>query len=134
MGLFVIGAVGIGITSVSALTHQSKAEKLAELTNKPVDEIISERYENDKTYGEIASENGVLEEFKAYNYENSKSVIQEKVNQGLLTDEEGKKILEQIEERQINCDGTGNRNHVGLGLGNGHGHAQGHGHGWRRNR
>lgn len=126
----VVGTLGIGITTASALTNQSKAEKLAELTNKPVSEIISERYDNNKTYGEIATENGVLEQFKTYHYENKKSIVQEKVNNGILTEEEGKKILEQIEERHTNCDGTGNKNHVGLGLGNG----QGHGHGQGKNR
>lgn len=126
VGLLAVGSLGIGVTTVSALTNQSKAEKLAELTGKPVSEITSERY--DKTYGEIANENGVLEEFKAYNYEHKKSIIEEKVNNGLLTEEEAKDILKQIEERQANCDGTGNENYNGLGLGKGHrqGNDQGH--------
>lgn len=129
IGVLVVGSLGLGVTTVSALTGQSKAEKLAELTGKSVSEITSERYDNDKTYGEIANENGVLEEFKAYNYEHKKSIVEEKVNNGLLTEEEAKDILKQIEERQANCDGTGNENHNGLGLGNGHG--QGSGQGYR---
>lgn len=120
-GLLIVGVSGIGISTFSALTNQSKAEEIAKLVGKPVSEILSERYDNNKTYGEIASENGVLEQFKAYNYENKKNIIEEKVNNGLLTEEEGNKILEQIEDYQANCDGTGNKNHIGLGLGNGQG-------------
>ena len=59
IGLLVAGAVGTGITTVSALSNQTKAEKLAELTGKSVNEIISERHDKGKTYGEIANENGV---------------------------------------------------------------------------
>lgn len=118
-GLLITSIFGIGVTNISALSYQSKAEKLAELTNKPLSEILIDRFENNKTFGEIANENNVLEEFKSYNYENKKNIVLEKVNNGILTDEEGKKILEEIEERQSNCDGTGNKIHIGLGLGNG---------------
>lgn len=128
IGLLVAGVAGAGITTVSALSNQSKAEKIAELTGKPVSEIISERHDKDKTYGEIANENGVSEQFRTYNYEHKKSVVQEKIKNGTLTEEEGKKIIEQIEERHANCDGTGNCNHDGMGLGDGYEHNHGEGH------
>lgn len=63
-----IVALGIGATTaVSALTRREKAEKLAELTNRPVEEVIEEKYTSNKTYGEIAEENGVLDEFQEQN-------------------------------------------------------------------
>ncbi len=119
VGLLLIISLVVGITTVSALTYQSRAEKLAELTNQSVHDIIHDLYENNKTCRDIASENGVLEEYRDYNYEVKKNIIQEKVDNGYLTKEEGAEILQQIEEHHINCNysknnrcGDGyNRNH-----------------------
>lgn len=94
-------SLGIGATAVSALTNQEKAAKLAELTNKSVEEVIEEKYTSNKTYGEIAEENGVLDQFQ---------------------------------EQNTNCDGTGNGIHSNSHdpahyhrHGNGQGHGQGYG-------
>lgn len=118
VGLLLIVSLVVGITTDSALTYQSRAEKLAELTNQSVHDIIHDLYENNKTCRDIASENDVLEEYRAYNYEVKKNIIQERVGNGYLT-EEGAEILQQIEEHHTNCNysknnrcgGGYNRNH-----------------------
>lgn len=52
---------------------QDKAEILSELTGQSTNEIVEERVNENKTYGTIALENGVLEEFKDKNLEQIKT-------------------------------------------------------------
>lgn len=114
LALSVVGVsiLGIGATSASAISNRTRAEKLSELTGKPTEEIISEKFESGKTYGEIAEENGVLEEFRDYHYEEKKNIVQENIDSGLITDEEGQKTLKYLAEQQANCDGTGSGIHA----------------------
>ena len=41
ISLLLVSAIGIGISSVKALTHERKITKLTELTNKQTNEIVS---------------------------------------------------------------------------------------------
>ena len=84
------------------------------------------------TFGEIAKENGVLDQFKKVNLEQKEEILNEKVNQGIITKEEAENILNQIRENQENCDGSGSNSQnlgLGLGLGNGNGNGSGNGSG-----
>ncbi|MCI8548043.1 MAG: hypothetical protein HFJ38_04050 [Bacilli bacterium] len=110
-GLLVIGLITISINQVSAQSiYHSKAEILSELTGNTTEEIYKER-ENAKTYGEIAKEEDVLEEFKEKNLENTRKYLEEKTIKGEITEEESTQIMENIEEYHQNCDGTGNGRH-----------------------
>lgn len=129
----VIGALvltlGLGTYSVSALTS---SEKLSKLTKKSVEEIIREK--EDKTYGQVAKENGVLEEFKKYNLDKKKEILDQKVKDGTITQERAEEIYNTIKSNIENCDGTGQSKGTFKGLGLGLGRGNGLGQGLGRNR
>ena len=87
--------------------YQDKAEILSELTGVSTNEIIEERITEDKTYGTIAIENGVLEEFKDKNVEQMKDILNEKIEDGTISKEKADNILNNKEKRMLNCDGSG---------------------------
>ncbi len=71
VSLFSVGVFIMGIISVSALSNcninqNEKAEIISSLTGKTVEEINQERV-SANTYGEVAQNNGVLEEFRQEN-------------------------------------------------------------------
>lgn len=107
--LLTLGALGIGAISVSAYmcNPQDKAKILSELTGKSINEIIEERVNEDKTYGKIALENGVLEELQEKNIEQMKTNLNEKVETGAVSKEEADTIISNRENSIKNCDGSG---------------------------
>lgn len=67
-----------------------------------------------------------LEELKEQRLELRKDILEERVDAGLLTQEQADEILSQIEERQALCDGTGAYGQGrGMGAGFGGGYGQG---------
>lgn len=129
LGLLGIGLTIISLSQVSAQSiYHSKAEILKELTEKTTEEIYAEK-ELGKTYKEIAQENGVLEEFKEENLENTKEYLNEEVKEGEITQVEREQIIEHIEEHQANCDGTGNGYYHNSGHYNSEYHHRGYHHG-----
>lgn len=116
-------------TSIYAAELQSPAQALSALIGIPVEDVYEQRVE--ATYGEIALEYGVLEEFKSAMLENKKVFLDQKVSEGLLTQEEADAIYANMVENQENCDGTGlnQGNRPCLGFGNGTGMGQGSGFG-----
>ena len=107
---FVIGVTSI--TGFAASIYNTPAEALAGLTGKTVDSVIAERVENGTTYGSIATEAGVLDAFKAEVLEIRKDQLADRVEAGTMTQERADAIIERIEERQLDCDGTGT-GHIG---------------------
>ena len=93
---------------------QDKAEILSELTGKSTNEIIEERINENKTYGTIAIENGVLEEFQDENLKQMKNNLSEKVEAGTISKEEANTIINNRKNSMQNCDSSGS----GLGLKN----------------
>lgn len=116
----IIGATGI---VAYAATAQSPAEIVSELTGKSVDELLLERQAG-STYGTIASDNGVLDEFKALSLEQKKVVLNERVAAGTLSQEDADEIYAQLVDAQTTCDGSGNLaigQNYGIGFGSGNG-------------
>lgn len=107
--LLTLGALGIGAISVSAnmSNFQDKAEILSELTGKSTNEIIEERIEENKTYGTIATENGVLEEFQNKNLDQIKNNLNEKVGEVVISKEEADEIISNRENTMQNCNVSG---------------------------
>ena len=107
--LLTLGALGIGAISVSANMYnvQDKAEILSDLTGKSTNEIIEERVNENKTYGTIAIENGVLEEFQDKNLEKMKTNLNEKVETGSISEETANTIIRNKENIMQNCNGSG---------------------------
>ncbi|NCC80026.1 MAG: hypothetical protein EOM07_10555 [Clostridia bacterium] len=128
--------LAMGVTSLTvfaATKYDSPQEALAGITGKTIEEITEERYEEGKTYGEIAAEAGELDAFKEELFEQKKEIIEERVAEGSLSREYADEILERIEDNQSTCLGTGERGRGMMG-GFGFGFGGGRGNGFGRNR
>lgn len=114
--------VGILILGTMALSFAdavfSPAKIFGDLIGKTEEEAYDIRLESGKSFGQLAEEYGVYEEFSASALEAKKAYIESLVEKGELTREEADRILENIE----NCDGTMrglNKGVFGKGLGRG---------------
>jgi hypothetical protein len=109
--LIILGAAVllIGATSVSALAaaYGSPAEILAGLTGRTTDSVIAEKTESGTTYGAIANDSGVLDQFKAQMLELKKADLDARVASGRLTQAQADAILAAMEANMADCDGTG---------------------------
>ena len=119
----------IGVTSVTAFAasgYTSPAQIITGLTGKSIESVIADKTESGSTYGAIASEAGVLDEFKAQMLEQRKTNLSERVTAGTMTQERADEIIAAMEENQANCDGSGTGSGMcsgtctgtGAGLGN----------------
>ncbi len=93
VSIFVLGVGGIAIAS----GFGNPAEIYADLTGTTVDEAIAERG-TDKTFGQLADEQGLLDEFRAANLESKKAILQQRVEEGVITQEQADEIIKQMEE------------------------------------
>ena len=116
---------------VFAAEYSSPIEVLSNLTGSSVEEIYEQR--GNKTLGSIAQEEGVSDEFKAAMLENKKAILEQRVKDGVLTQEQADAILERMETNIANCDGTGAMMGNGIGKGAGCGFGLGNGQGMMRN-
>lgn len=112
------------VTVYAASTYNSPSEAVAGLTGRTLDSVVSERVDTGKTYGTIANEAGVLDEFNVEMLEMKKDILQSKVSDGIMTQEEAEVIISAIEENQANCDGT-NTAKIGQKMGAGFGNQKG---------
>ncbi|MDD4843950.1 MAG: hypothetical protein PHU31_06435 [Anaerotignum sp.] len=96
-----------GVTAFAASQYNTPAELVAGITGRTVESVVTEKTETGKTYGTIASEAGVLEEFKAEALEIKKDQLTAQVAAGVMTQERANTIIAALEENQVNCDGTG---------------------------
>ena len=88
----------IGVTSVTAFAasgYTSPAQIITGLTGKSTESVIADKTESGSTYGAIASEAGVLDEFKAQMLEQRKANLSERVTAGTMTQERADEILQQ---------------------------------------
>lgn len=109
--------------AVYASTLASPLDILSDATGTPVDTILENR-EDGETLGSMAAEEGVLEQFQAAMTANREAVIQQRVEDGRLTQEEADQIKAAIQERIADCDGTGDGERLYLGQQAGMGYGQ----------
>jgi len=129
--------LAMGVTSITvfaAAKYDSPQEALAGMTGKTVEEITEKKVQENKTYGAIAAEEGKLDEFKIELLEQKREVIQERVTEGVLEQEDADAVLERIQERQETCIGEGNPGEgmmegIGMKFGNVPQDGQGNGNG-----
>lgn len=77
-----------------------------------------------KTLAEIAQENGIsLDKFQQAMLESRKNIIQQRVKDGTITQEQADLMIKNMEQNIKNCDGTG----IGRGMGRGSGMGRGFG-------
>jgi len=127
--ILLVGA--FSVTAMAATGYRTPSEILAGLTGKTTDSVTTERAESGKTYGTIANEAGVLDQFKSQMLEQKKAILEEKVAAGTITQERADAIIAAMENNQVNCDGTGSgmgmRSGTRTGSGTGMGFGSGRG-------
>lgn len=119
MSVFIIGAAGM----VYAADIKTPAEIASALTGKTVTEVNAQR-ESGKTYGAIASDAGKLDEFKAQMLEQKKAILDQRVKDGQMTQQQADDTYNAIKNNQASCDGTGS---AGIGRKSGAGFGKGMG-------
>lgn len=132
LGTVILTIGATSLTAFAAANYNTPAEAVAGLTGNAVEDIIADKNENGKTYGEIANDAGQLEEFKDEMLAIKKQVLDEKVADGIMTQAEADAIILAIEENLANCDGTGSGKGQMMGSGFGGMMGQGRGQGQGR--
>ncbi len=141
----VLGAVvlAVGATSVTAFAasnFKTPAEITSDVTGRTIEEVTQEKFEKGTTYGTIAKDSEKLDEFKSEMLENKIAILNERVAEGSMTQEQADEIILALEENQAVCDGSGSARtgqQFGAGFGgmmgngsrNGNGQGQGQGRG-----
>jgi len=120
----VLGAVGIAY----AADNKTPADITAALTGKSITDVNTERAAG-KTYGTIAKEADKLDEFKAQMLEQRKAVLDQRVKDGQITQQQAVESYNNIKNNQATCDGTGNGQGAGSGRGQGMGRGVGNANG-----
>jgi hypothetical protein len=116
------------VTAFAASQYSTPAEAVAGLTGREVRSVIDERTQTGKTYGSIANEADVLDEFKEEILGMKKDALAARVAAGTMTQEQADAVMAGIEANQANCDGTGTGcgpNGAGCGMGAGFGQGRG---------
>lgn len=136
LGVVVLTVGATSITAFAASTFGTPAEIAAKVTGRTVEQVTEEKFQNDITYGGVAKNYDSLEEFQAAMLENKIAILNERVAEGTMTQEEADEIITAIEENQTTCDGTaqariGQKFGAGFGgmMGNGQGRGLGNGQG-----
>jgi len=120
-------------TAFAAVTAQTPAQIAASVTGQTVEQVTAGRATG-VTYGTIAKEAGMLDEFKVATLEQKKAILDQRVADGNLTQEQADAIYNRLVTNQATCDGTGSAaigKSMGAGFGQGMGMGNGQGAGQR---
>lgn len=134
--LVVFGTFLIASTTVFAAEYATPAEAVAGLTGRTVESIVSERRDTGKTFGTIAAEAGKLEEFQQSMIAIKTVQVENKVANGQITQQQADGLVQNIQQNQIVCDGSGhcgycvNGNYSGHGWCGGYRNGAGQADGW----
>lgn len=123
--LVTLAAAVVLTTSVAfAAEFKTPADIVSALTGKTAAEVQEERVEG-KTYGTIAQESGKLDEFKTQMLEQKKAILDQRVKDGVITQERADQIYNAVKSNSANCEGTGDgvgkKYNAGFGRGQGMG-------------
>lgn len=132
----IVGILGVSGTAMASGAFTSPADILADLKGKSVTDVNLEKTTSGKTYGTLANEAGMLEDFQARMLEQKKNLLDQRVKDGQLTAQQAEEIYTAIQNNQATCDGTGSAqlgksNGLRMGQGNGNGNGKGNGMGQR---
>lgn len=114
LSLVVVLIFSMGVV-VLADSFDTPGEVFADLKGITLEEAYNLRG-SDKTFGELAKGEEFYEEFLKANLESKKAIIEQKVNEGLITTEQAQELLTLLES----CDGTGQKQlgkKYGIGFG-----------------
>lgn len=135
LSIFITIAVTVSIsTSALAAEFRSPLQITADLTGKTVEEVINEQMTTGKSFITIINDAGKLEEFKSEILQEQKTILDNRVDSGILTRSQADQILSEIEASQNLYNPDENYNY-GYGMGHGYGgmgygHGMGHGYGY----
>lgn len=125
IGIVVFTLVAGSLAALAASQYSTPAEAVAGLTGRDLQSVIDERIGTGKTYGTIANEAGVLDEFRAEMLGIKKGRLAACLADGTLTQEQADAIIAKIESAQAGCGGSGKGCELhGAGLGFGFDHDQ----------
>lgn len=126
-----LGVVGIAGAATGATTP---AGIVSALTGKSVEAVTAERAAG-TTFGAIAQDAGKLEEFKTEILVQKKAMLEQRVKDGTITQEQADTMVKSLETNQATCDATGSAKlgqKSGMGFGQGGGQHSGGGMGMGR--
>lgn len=120
-GLAVVALTATSLTAFAITGNGTPAEIVSNITGKSLEEVTEERFKSGKTYGELANDEGLWEDYKNEMLESKKAFLDEKVADGTLTQEEASEYYNNMVERQEYCseNGAGYGSMMGSGYGNG---------------
>ena len=119
----IIGSLSVvGIAGAAYATGATTpAGIVSSLTSKSVEAVTAERAAG-TTYGAIAEEAGKLEEFKTEMLVQKRAMLNQRVKDGNITQDQADAMVRSMQDNQATCDGTGNGRmgqKSGMGFGNG---------------
>lgn len=106
IGVITAGMLLVGATGVLAAVFKSPAGIYADLKGITAEDAYTERAAGN-SFGQLADEAGVLDEFRSKMLENREAVIRDRVADGRLTQEQADAIIKNMEANQALCDETG---------------------------
>lgn len=120
LGIMVLALSSLSIATFAATAYNTPAGTLASITGEKEETVLAKRQAG-MTYGQIASEKGVLADFQAKNLERKKELLSLQVKEGVLTQAEADEILANMKNRQTDCltNGTPTGKNTGCSLGKG---------------
>lgn len=126
IGVAALMAATVGVTASAkghrGVGYQENIQAAANVVGESVESMI-DRLQEYRCVGTLMAELGLLEEFQEEKLVLASDRLNEYVENGTMSRETADAALAAIQERQKNCDGTGN----GQGNGQGNGYGQGNG-------
>lgn len=101
-----LGVLGTAGTVFAATTFKTPAEITSQVTGQTVEAVTQERATG-KTFGAIADEAGKLDEFTSQMLERRKTILEQQVTDGKLTQEQADATYNSIKNNQLTCDAAG---------------------------
>ncbi len=96
--------VALSVTAFAA-TYAGPAAIVSEITGIPEAEVSAQRAAGE-TYGQIAAENDALEQFKQKMLDWKFEIIDQRVEEKVLTEEQAAELKQAMQERVEACTGT----------------------------
>lgn len=123
-----LGAIALLVTLSTQTVFASEvnltpAGILSKITGKSIESLTEERKETNKSYGAMAKEEGIFDDFKEEMIEVKKARINELLENNEITKEEADKMISSFND----CDGTGKQGkdgNMGMKFGKGNGNKQ----------
>ena len=125
----IVGSLGIVGVAGAATGATTPAGIVSALTGRSIEAVTAERAAG-TTFGAIAQDAGKLEEFKTEILVQKKAMLEQRVADGNITQEQADTMVKSMETNQVTCDTTGSAKlgqKSGIGFGQGAGRHSGGG-------